>query len=152
MSDILTLDELDILDKQLDDIEDLAGFEVPVNGRYGMDMTAAVKPINDKPAVELSFTVTDLVEQQKEEDKPTAIGTKFSLLFFLAGEEDAVKMSLGRLKELMVPVGEHFGTSNLKEILGKLVDPLNVEGTVKRRYDKEDKEKIYGSVKSLSVR
>jgi len=148
----LDLNGLDILDQDLSDIADLPGYDVPVNGRYQMEMTAAVKSVNDKPAVEISLTVKALISQQNDSDAPTPMDTKFSLLFFLAGEPDAVKMSLGRLKELADPaLSEHYSTGNLKEIISKLAEPLLIEATVKRRQDKTDKDKYYGSIKDLSV-
>lgn len=152
MADKLNLDELDILDKQLDDIEDLAGFEVPPTGTYGFNLSMAVKEVNDKPAVEVGLELMDVVELANDNDTAPAVGTKCSMLFFLAGKEEAVKMSLGRLKELAVPLGEHFGTTNLKEIIGRCKDPILVEANLKRRTDKEDKDKHYASLKALSVR
>lgn len=150
--DMLNFEELNVLNQQLDQIEDLAGFEVPPNGRYKLKMSADIKSINDRPAVELSLEVMDTILLAKDDAKAPTNGTKFSLLFFVAGKDDAVKMSLGRLKELMLPVGEHYGEANMSQILARLKsEPLEVEAQVKRRADKEDPEKVYASLKNVVV-
>lgn len=148
--DMAQLDALDILDKELDDMPDLAGFDVPVNGQYQLMMSCAVKTVNEKPAVEVSYVVKACIKQDKDTDTPTPVDTKFSQLFFLKGTEDAVRMSLGKLKKLFGGLTELAGTANVKALVQFFAaNETLIEATVKRQADKEDKEKFYARVNNV---
>lgn len=148
--DLEMLGQLDILDQDLEDLPDLAGFDVPVNGQYHLLMSTEVKEVNEKPAVEVSYVVKACIKQDKDTDTPTPLETKFSQLFFLKGKEEAVKMSLGKMKELFAGVSELAGSGNLKVIINFFKEnPAMVEATVRRVPDKEDKEKFYARVKNV---
>jgi len=149
---------LGLLDQDLDSIEDLPGFEVPPTGEYLLKMTTAIKKINDKIFVETSYEVLECVKQDKEEDIPAKLGNKFSSLFTIKGdgkdaEKDAemVRLGKGKLKELLVDIAEATGQGNLLVLVRDIVADCTVNATVKRRQDKEDKEKFYGNVKNLRL-
>jgi hypothetical protein len=144
--------DLDLLDMDLEGIEDLPGFTVPFNGEYNLKMQLALKQVNSKAAVEASYEVIDCIKKNNDTDPDTVPGTKFSSLFFLAGEPDSVKVSLGRLKELLAGVSEGLGEGNLKILVrDHFATPRPVVATVTRRADKEDKEKFYAGVKNLKL-
>lgn len=135
-----------LLDKSIDDIEDLAGFEVPVNGLYTLKFTTAIKVVNNKDAVEANFEVIDCIEQQDPNEVATKPGTKFSTLFMLDNE-----IAAGRMKALIAPIAEHFNERNLGTLITETIKDLVVVAKVKRRADKEDKEKFYADVSGLVV-
>lgn len=148
--DDLDLSQLDILDQDLEDLPDLAGFDVPVNGQYLLELSTSVKEVNEKPAVEVNYVVRQCIKQDKDTDVPTPIETQFSQLFFLKGKETAVKMSLGKLKTLFAGLTEIAGTANLKALIEFFkANPTMVNATVKRVVDKEDKERFYARVKNV---
>lgn len=144
--------DLDLLDMSLDDIEDLPGFHVPYNGEYNLKMKLVVKVVSSKTAVEALYEVVDCIKKNNDADPDTTPGTKFSSLYFLQGDEDKVKIALGRLKELLAQPAEMLGEGNVKILVR---DHFNTErmvsATVTRRADKEDSEKFYAGVKNLKL-
>lgn len=142
---------LDLLDMNLDDIEDLPGFEAPYPGEYLLGMKAQVKVVNDRNAVAIDYEVKECLKKNNDADPDTIPGTKFSQLFFLQGDPDAVKISLGQLKALMMPLAEALGEGNLLLLVrDHLATEQLVQATCGRRQDKQDKERFYPTVKNLS--
>lgn len=137
---------LDILDKSIDDIEDLPGFVVPPAGVYMLRCNAEVKEVNNKDAVELKFTVAECLEQQDEAATPAKVGDKFSTLFMLDNE-----IGVGRLKEAMIPFAEAFGTRNLKQLVTEQIKDILISAKVKPRQDKKDPDKVYADVSQITV-
>lgn len=137
---------LDILDKSLDDIADLPSFEVPQNGTYSLKVSTEVKKVADKDSVEAKYEVMELVQADDPNAPITVAGTKFSTVYFLDNE-----YGVGNLKKFLVPFGEHFGTQNLRELVTEKVKDVIITATVKRRADKDDKDKFYADVKNILV-
>lgn len=144
------IENLDMLDMNLEDIQDLPGFEVPYPGEYILKLDAAVKSVNDKQAVEISYEVVECMKKNNDTDPDTIPGTKFSQLFFLQGEPESVKISLGRLKQLLAPLAEQLGEGNLLVLVRDHLKSLMVSATVNRRKDKNDPERFYPDVKNIS--
>lgn len=153
--------ELDfsLLDREIGDIEDLPGFEVPPNGEYLFKLKTEVKKINEKTAVTFGYEVLETLKLDKDDDTAPKEGTKFNTLFFLEADKkksseeaaEQLKISLGKLKELVAPVAETTGQGNLGILVRDILKECIVRGTVRRRQDKEDPEKFYGSVKNLTL-
>lgn len=140
---------LDLLDKSLDDIESLPGFEVPVNGVYTLKFHTDIKVVNNKDCIESNFEVMECLEQNDPELAPTAIGTKFSLLSQLEND-----IAMGKFKELIAPVAKHFGEGNLAKLVQDVCNKdagLIITAKVKRRADKNDSEKFYADVSGIVV-
>lgn len=141
---------LGLLDKSIDDIEDLPGFEVPVAGVYSLKFSTAVKVVKmkgiDKDCVEANFEVIECVEQNDPEETPTKAGTKFSMLFQLGND-----VAEGKMKELLTPIGAHFNVANLGTLVTETCKDLIITATVKRRADKEDAEKFYPVVTNVMI-
>lgn len=142
---------LALLDKTLDDIEDLPGFEVPVNGRYLLKANRKFKTINEKICAEITLEVMECLKKDNDNDADTIPGTKFSQLFFLTGEEEAVKTSLGMLKQFAKPIGEHFGEDNLKTIVKDHVVDLLLAATCVRRKDTKNPEIFRARLSNIAV-
>lgn len=150
MSDNTT--DLDLLDLDLDEIDDLPGFSVPFNGQYLLKMSMAMKTINNKAALETSFEVIECLEKNNPGDPDTPAGERFSKLYFLQGEPEAVATSKGKLKQLLAAVAEKLGEGNIKLLVrDHFSGPQTVKATVKRQADRTDKEKFYANVTDLQL-
>jgi hypothetical protein len=143
--------ELSLLDKTLDEIEDLPGFEVPVNGRYLLKANRKIKKINDKAAVEVELEVMECLKKDNDADEDTVIGTKFSQLYFLQGEEDAVRISMGLLKQFVKPIAERTGEGNMKIIVKDHLKDVLMGATVVRRKDSKNPEIFRARLSNLEI-
>jgi hypothetical protein len=135
-----------LLDKSIDDIEDLPGFEVPVPGIYTLKFSTAIKVVNDKDCVEAAFEVISCEEQNDPAEQATKPGTKFSVLFQLENE-----IALGKLKELLAPISAHFEVRNLATLITETCKDLIIGAKVKRRKDKNDPDRFYADVSSVVI-
>ena len=135
-----------LLSKSIDDIEDLPGFEAPVNGMYSLKFSTNVKVINDKDCVEAAFEVIECLEQNNPEEPATKPGTKFSTLFQLGND-----IAEGKLKELVTPIAAHFDVRDLATLVTETCKDLIITAKVKRRADKNDSDKHYADVSQVSI-
>lgn len=140
---IQSIDQL--LSASLDDLDDLPSFSVPPTGSYILGVSMEQKEINSKPAIEASFVVVETVELADKEETPAKAGDKFSMLFTLN------EIGIGKLKEFCVPFAEHFGEKSIGTLVKETIKNVQVAATVKQRKDKTDPEKVYASVKILSI-
>lgn len=136
----------DLFASSLDDLADLPSFEVPSKGAYIGTVATAVKEVNKKPAIEVTYTILETVELENADDKVPAPGTKFSTAFILG-----TSTAEGFLKRFLLPFAEHFGTKNPGELVRDLIQDVQIAFTLGHRADKEDKEKIYAQVKNITV-
>jgi len=140
---------MSLLDKSIDDIDDLASFAVPPNGTYSLKVYTELKKVNDNECVEANFEVVDTVELADPTGTPPKTGDKFSLLFKLGHE-----VGEGKMKEFLAPFAAASGERNVAKLLTEVLHKdqgLIVVGTVKQRKDKEDPEKVYASVKNIQL-
>lgn len=138
--------DLNLLDQNLADIEDLPSFEVPPAGTYQLLVSLSTKTVNEHPAVAADLEIISTVQLANSADTPAVDGTKFGLLFMLDNE-----FGLGNMKKFLAPFAEHFGTDNVRELVTEKVQNVQITATVKRRVDKEDKEKVYAIVTNIVV-
>lgn len=136
----------------LDDVADLATFETPPTGAYVLALTTSVKKINNKDAVEAKFRVIETVELKVKDETdpayraPSKDGTEFSIAYILGNN-----VSTGRLKQLLMPIGEALGEKNVGVLVQELVKDITIAATVTNRPDKDDPEKIYAGIKNIVV-
>lgn len=151
--DLDLLDDVDaaLLDKTLDEIEDLPGFEVPYNGRYLLKANRKIKKINEKAAVEVEFEVMECLKKDNDSDPDTVPGTKFSQLYFLQGDEEAVRVSMGMLKQFVKPIAERVGESNLKALIKDHLTDVLIAATCVRRKDSKNPEIYRARLSSLEL-
>lgn len=140
------LNAMDLLDKSIDDIEDLPGFEVPPPGTYALKYTAAIKPINDKAFIENTFEVLEALELNDPTIEGVKIGTKFSTLTQIGND-----IAMGKYKEFVAPLAAHFDEKNLGKLVSEHLKDVVITGTVKHRKNKEDESKPYGEVSNVVV-
>ena len=144
-------EELDILDKTLDEIEDLPGFDVPYNGRYLLKANRKIKTIAEKLCVEVDLEVMECLKKDNDTDPDTTVGTKFSQLYFLQGEEDSVRISLGLLKQFLAPIAEATGESNLKVLIKDHLNDVLIGATVVRRKDSKNPEVFRARLSNIEM-
>lgn len=140
---------LSLLDKSIDDIEDLPGFAVPPIGTYSLKMTCSVKDINNFANIESNFEVIEALElnNPEEADSPNAKpGTKFSVLSRIEND-----IAMGKFKEMVAPIAAHFGEKNVGKLVSEVIKDLVIVGSVKHRKNKEDADKPYGDVSNITV-
>jgi hypothetical protein len=135
-----------LLDRDIDDIEDLAGFEVPPNGVYLLKFNAELKVVNDKDAVEAAFEVMETLEQNDTSVDAPVAGTKFSTLFFVENP-----IAIGKLKEFLKPIAVHTGIGNTLQLVQQECKDLIISATVLRKAAKDDPEKFYATVKNVTI-
>lgn len=134
-----------LLAASLDDLDDLPSFDVPPNGSYILDISADVKEINDKSAVEFTYLVKETVELKDSGEQPAAPGTKFSTLYTLN------PFGIGKLKKDIAPFAQHFECNNIGELVRDHIKDVTVSAVVGRRSPKDDPEKVYANVKVIAV-
>lgn len=144
--------DMSVLDMDMSDIEDLPGFEVPANGEYILNLKTSVKEVNDIQCVEMSYEVVECVKKDNDADDDAKPGSKFSQLFQLTNPDaEKRKISLGKLKETLAGISESTGQTNVGVIVRDVIANAVVMATIKRRADREDKEKFYATVKNLRL-
>lgn len=135
-----------LLDRGIDDIDDLPGFRVPPNGVYSLKANMTLKVINDKDTVEAGFEVIECIEQNDPNEEPCKPGDKFNVLFQLGNE-----IGEGKLKEFVVPFADHFGERNLGKLVTETIKDVIITATIKQRADKNDPDKKYAGVSNVQV-
>jgi hypothetical protein len=144
--------DLSLLDRSIDDIEDLPGFGAPVAGTYTLSCTVVTKVVpmkgKDTSCVEAAFEVIECLEKNDPSDEEnTPAGTKFSMLFQLENPT-----ALAKMKEFLTPLAVHFGERNLGVLITEhLKEPVIISAVCKRRADKQDADKFYPVVSQVSV-
>lgn len=139
--------DLDLLDKNLTDIEDLPSFEVPPRGTYTFLVNAGTKKVNGHPCVTLDYEVVDTIQlADPTKDKAPVPGSKFNSLFMLDNE-----FGEGNMKKNLAPYAEFFGTDNVKVLVKEKIQNVVIQGSVKHRKDKDDPDRVYGEVKNVTI-
>jgi len=137
----------DLFATSIDDLADLPSFETPPPGSYILKITMDAKEVADKPAVEALLEVVETVELKDPVNTVAVpVGTKFSTVFFIDN-----KFGLGNLKKILKPFAEHFGKTNLGELIRDDMTELTIACNVKNRKDKKDPDRVYGSVTDIIV-
>lgn len=142
-----------ILMQSLDDIPDLPVYKAPPPGVYMIIIkSVAEKIINEKTALEIQYTVADIIEladaTTAEEDK-VAPGGEFSEAFWF-NKPESIEKTLSVLKAKFGGLAVPLGTSNLLEILEKM-EGMQVKCVITNRPDKNDKTKIYAAVRDVMI-
>lgn len=134
-----------LLDLTLDDLEDLPSFGSFPPGAYRVLATLGSKTVNDKPAVELSLKMVEVIELSTASDEAPAAGDQASTLFFTDNE-----IGRGKLKECAVVFAELVGSRNLRAIIEGVTD---IECVVFTTYskNKNDPDSPYMNVKEIQV-
>lgn len=153
MAQTQTLD-LDILDglltETIDDLADLPSFDPFPAGMHNCIVNFLTKEVKDNLCIEVVFTLQETIEQDDEDAKPAKAGDKVSALCQLQGDEKQVEFGQGRLKQILTPLGEHFGISGTRAII-EAAEGATVAIVSGIRLDKEDKNRKYFNLLGLTV-
>ncbi len=125
----------DLMDADLDNIADLAGFEIPPKGHYKLSISLEQKTVNDKPAISANATVLETLELADANETKCKEGTKFNVLFMMDNQ-----WGQGAFKKFVMPIAKHLGVSKVSETI-KACQNITVAATLKHRGNKEDKDK-----------
>lgn len=145
-----------VLTRDLGEIEDLPTYVAPPPGQYKLIIEACEpKEINDKTTVVTEYVIVEciaLADPQDESDNNKLKEIKFgkdkmSEAFFF-DKADKVETTLSVLKAKYGGLGQALGTTNLLEIMQKMVG-MQVSAQVTNRVDKDDKSKIYAGTKNM---
>jgi hypothetical protein len=135
----------DLKSSSFDAIDDLPEFAVPPNGHYQLCLDMKEKEVNGKECIEASFTVEDVLGLENPNAVPPKVGDKFSCLYQVDNEFGA-----GLLKKLLKPIFEASGASNYGAAM-EAANGMTIAATVKQRFDKDDKTKVYARVENVTV-
>ncbi len=145
-----------VLARDLSEIEDLPVYKTPWTGVYKFLIESVnLNEINKKTALVVDYVIADIVsitnpeELKNHPEQQVEPGDKFSEAFWFADAEK-VEQTLSVLKAKYGPLGPTLGTTNLFEIMEKMVG-LTVQGIITNRLDKDDKTKVYPSTRDLAL-
>lgn len=116
-------------------VEDLPSFELPPAGHYLVGLTAELKSINGKPAMEFSYKVKEALEVADGAEVPK--NAKFSELFFLNANDKGEKVGLSFLKPKLVKVCTAMGVPCTIENLLEVAKDLQLTAVLKHRFDEK---------------
>ena len=133
-----------LLDISLDDLADLPEFKVFNPGAHRCTFKMESKAINNHPSVEVKLTLLETVELADASLEPDAAGTESSVAYMLDNE-----FGQGKFKEILKPLGAHYGMSKFGEIQEASAG-AEVLVVTKTRQNK-DKTQTYLEIVSLQV-
>lgn len=145
-----------VLARDLDSVEDLPNYVSPPPGIYKLAIKGIDhKEINEKTTIVAEYIVVDcvqLADPQDETDqvrlKEIKLGKDIMSEVFYFDKADKIETTLSVLKAKYGGLAPALGTTNLLEIITKMVG-MQVQAQVTNRLDKEDKNKIYAATKHM---
>ena len=133
-----------LLDVSLDDIADLPEFMVFPAGAHRCTIAFEKKMIGTHPAVELKLTALETVELTDPSETPLEAGTESSVAYMLDNE-----FGQGNMKKVMKPLAEHFGITQVSQLMEAAKGTECLVVTKKRQ--NKDKTATYLDVVSIQV-
>jgi hypothetical protein len=131
-----TLDSL--LETTLDDLADLPTFEPYPAGAHRVTISFEEKVINKKPAVELKLVGISTEELSDTTDTPIVQGQETQVLYILTKDDGSKnEVSQGKLKEVLKPLAEATGESNMRAIMSA-AKGMEVLVVTKKRHNKQN--------------
>lgn len=146
------------LAKNLSDIEDLPNFVSPPPGVYKLMIEKCEQDtVNEKTILKVTYKFLELVElsskaddEEKKEVAAIQWGKDKMSENFYFDKPDKIETTLGALKKKYGGLGAQLGTTNLEEILSKMVG-CTVQAQIGRRADENDSTKFYGYTRQLQL-
>lgn len=147
----MSLDQINsLLDSNIEDLKEMPGFEVPVPGVYNLLATTGLKEVNNEQCVELTIVVVDCAEQDDPTAAATVPGTKSSMLFKLTNE-----YSVSDMKKILKPFGEHFGVTNVRQLVEECINDVQIIAKVGNRKGKAknpgDAVPVYMTISNITI-
>lgn len=116
-------------------VEDLPSFELPPAGQYLVELTAELKDVNGKPAVENTYVVKEVLEVA--EGAEVNAKARFSELFFLNANDKGEKIGLSFLKPKLLKVCKAMGVPATMENYLESAKGLEIKVVMKRKLDEK---------------
>lgn len=120
-----------LLDGTLDDLADAPEFKPFPVGTHHCSIKLVQKPINKKPAFELTLTAIETKELANQDDVPLKQGDECSIAFILDND-----FGQGGLKKVLAAAAEKFGAKSNRELIEE-VQNAEVFVVTKLRTNKE---------------
>jgi hypothetical protein len=148
MSENTSLDSL--LDSTLDDLADMPEFKSLKDGHHRVSIHFEIIPEfkmkeGPTPVVKAKVKLLETIELADPTQVVDEVGTESETIYNLTNE-----FGQGQLKEILKPLGAHFGVSGIKQTL-EAAEGAEVFVTTKSRTDKNDTTKKYFGIKTLSI-
>ena len=139
-----------LLDQELDALADLPEFKPFPAGTYACTLVMETKMVNDKPCIEASFTlreVLELADPNLDESQHPKQGDTSGVLYQLTN-----KIGQGKFKNNTAAIAAHFGLvkPKIREIVETCKGGIDVAVTMKTRMNKE-KTQEYQDVVGIEV-
>ena len=143
-----------LLNASMDDIEDLPPIGVPPTGHYVLEVTATREQSQDKKSeyIKFSYVVVTVNElKNPEEAADAAEGMKFDNIFSpLKKDGTANTLSIGLMKQALLPFKEHFGTTTVGETIGN-INKITIAANLVRRQDRKDEDRYRFALKDVVI-
>lgn len=138
-------------EQNLADIPDLPGFPIPHPGVYRLEVVEqGLKDIGDSKAHEFKYKVLEVMEVGDESKGEDCIpGDMFSQLYFMTSEK-SIAFNFGRIKNLVAPIAERFGTKSVRESCEKFVG-CEIQAIVKLRQNAKNKEQFFPEIEEYEL-
>jgi hypothetical protein len=133
------------LDAAVDSMPDLPEFKPYPVGVHKVTMNAELDESGDAPVVTIKMRYIESVEVSDPTVELPATGASDSCRYKLSNE-----FSAGALKNVLRPVGEHFGIGSTRDVISSISN-LEVLVQTKHRTDKTDKTKKYTDIVTVAV-
>lgn len=134
-----------LLDMQLDDLADLPEYVRINKGAHRVTVEFIAKQVGDHPAWELKMKLLETLELSDSSDTPQAPGIESSCVYMMDNEYGA-----GEFKSIMKPIAAALGVTNIGQII-EAIKGSEAAVVIGWRHAKDDKDKIYLQVKSLTL-
>lgn len=138
-------------EQNLADVPDLPGFKVPHPGIYVLLVKEqGLKEIGESRAHEFKYEVKEVLEIGDESKGQECVpGDIITQLYFMTSEK-SITFNMGRIKQLISPIAERFGTRGMGESLEKFVG-CEIRALVKLRQNKQNKEQYFPEIEEYEL-
>lgn len=144
-----------VLARDINDIADLPSYVAPPPGTYKLHIEKVEqKEIKDKTTIVVEYVIIEnvaLADPTAEDHKARLLaikpGDKMSEAFYF-DKPEKIETTLSVLKAKYGGLGASLGTTNLMEIMSKMVG-MTVAAQITNRVDDTDKSRFYASTKNI---
>ena len=144
----------DLIDFEIDRLEDLPAFAVMPAGVFKVEGLAITQKDVEAigKVVELTFKVLETVELKNPRDIAPEINSShtFGYPLDIPGNERGTSFSQGALKVVLSALAKYYQVSTLSEVTTKFPGTM-LQIVVTNRPDKNDKTRIYDSIKEIVI-
>ena len=145
----------DILDSSIDDLKDLPEFKVPPTGIYALSVSILSKEINKKPSLIAHIVVREcksLADDNTPEEERSKAGDSLDIPFMLKNEDGSRnEVAEGFFKAFMDPFHKHFNDKSIRNVVGKLAEPVDITAAIEKAERKKEKGKFDARISEIVI-